>query len=333
MGRTSVATSLAAYFIQRQERVLVVQWALSDSISPLFSLPPIRLETASIPFKSSPEILIPWFPACSPSSQSLSFFSVTNFNTDKTIEEYFVDHLKMKLIHSLVIQNKHVQKLIHAAPGIAELFFLGRLFWLVELAQKEKGISYDRIIVDAPATGHGASLFGIAKAVANLGMTGPLALECERVASLISNPQKTGIIFVTLPEELPVEECIDFLPKVTEKCGYPPLAVCVNQSLSPNLFPQLQAFVSPSQELVYPPWLQSLSQEFQSADSSQELHLFLSALFKRHEYEKKLGSYLESLGIPQMSIPDFNLLFPQKSPLEVIQAMEAYFQGYGGALL
>ncbi len=254
VGRSSVAASLAAYYSQKKEKVLLVQWSLSDSISPIFSSPSAAHKENLVSFS---------FP---PSPQTISFH-VMNYNADEAIQEYFVDHLKMKLVHSLIIQNKHVQKLIHAAPGISELFFLGRLFWLIELSQKEIVSSYDRIIVDAPATGHGVSLFGIAKAVANLGMTGPLALECERVSNLLSNPEKTGIIFVTLPEELPVEESIESLPIVKTKLGFPPLCLLMNQSISNfNFTPsdsqiKLEETVSDDNQEN---WIKSLLESFSS---------------------------------------------------------------------
>ena len=59
---------------------------------------------------------------------------------DEAVREYFVEHLGMKLVYKLIVENNQVRRLIHASPGFEELFFLGRLFWLVELAEHEASV-------------------------------------------------------------------------------------------------------------------------------------------------------------------------------------------------
>lgn len=302
VGRTTVSASLAYHYAQKGEKVLLVQWALKDAISPLFSLPQCSHKESATPHG----------------------YKIMNFSASEAIKEYFVDHLKMKLIYTMVIENRHVQRLIHAAPGIQELFFLGRLFWLVELAEKEKGYSYDRVIVDAPATGHGISLFGIAPAVANLGMTGPLASECERVTKLLMDQKKTGVLVVTLPEDLPIEECYETVPKVTEQLQRPPLAIIVNQSNNPIYFPELK--IAKEDE-----WYLNLKQNLKSDISKDELDLILSSLIKRNiceekllkwsvHYEKQTGNY-----IPIISLPDMNILHKIDLTSNMIKLLTNYF--------
>ncbi len=300
VGRSSLCTAAAAHFSEKGEKVLVVQWSLVDSISQIFQMSAVSHKAKEVLHTSSL------------SHKKWSFFNM-NFEVDEAIREYFVDHLKLKLIYSLVIQNKHVQKLLNAAPGISELFFLGRLFWLVELAEKECGFSYDRIIVDTPATGHGISLFGVAQAVAKIGITGPLALECARVSSLLTNPEKTAVLLVTLPEELPIEETMESIPTIHKKLGFKPTGVIVNMSVRENIFPCLS-----SQE--------SLSASFFSdSPVKNQLKMVLSSLFKRNIFEKKLQEYLLSVNIPHYSIPDFNLLEKDINPKKVIEFMVDFF--------
>ncbi len=282
-----------------------MQWSLSDSISNIFSHVPIGHKEQRIQFCFSPE-------------KGQCHFKTMNFDANEAMKEYFVDHLKMKLLYSIIIQNKHVQKLIQAAPGIAELFFLGRLFWLVELAQKERGVFYHRIIVDTPATGHGVSLFGITKAVANLGMTGPLALECERVTKLLSNEQKTAAFLVTLPEELPSEECMESIPIIKQKLGYNPLFLIVNQSVLPSLYPNLENYLQES-------WFKNLLHSFHSESAKNSLTSLMASIMKRNVYEKKLEQFAQLEKMKLLSIPDFNLTQKESSALQIIKAMTGYF--------
>lgn len=301
VGRTMVSASLASHFAKQGEKVLVVQWSIKDSISPLYSLPQCSHKESLVPHG----------------------YKVMNFSASDAIREYFVDHLKMKLIYSMVIENRHVQRFIHAAPGVQELFFLGRLFWLVELAQKERGYFYDRVIVDCPATGHGLSLFGIAPAVASLGMTGPLATECERVTKLLLDQEKTGVFIVTLPEELPVEECFESIPKVTNQLKRPPLAIIVNQSISPKFFPEINH--AKDEE-----WFFKLKSSFNQIESRQELELILTSLTKRNLFEDKLINWAQNFSaqsnkpLPIISLPDVALLHKVDSPLNIIDSLSNY---------
>lgn len=292
VGRTSVSAALATKFAAQKQKVLVVQWALNDAISPFYSLPPCSHKETSLP----------------------SGFDTMNFNPKQAIAEYFIDHLKMKWIYSLVIENKHVQKFLNAAPGISELFFLGRLFWLIELSEKERGFAYDKVIVDTQATGHGISLFNVAPAVAKFGLTGPLAIECKRVARLLADSEKTGVVFVTLPEELPVEEIMESLPKVTKQLGYKPLSIVVNQSLNSHFFSNLS-------NLVAQDWYRELRMSLNSPQAQEELDGLSALIDKKNLYEEKVVSWAAVQNIPVQFAPDFHFISRQNSPLEIFLAI------------
>ncbi|MGY3805108.1 ArsA family ATPase [Pigmentibacter ruber] len=302
VGRTTVSASIAYHYAQQGEKVLLVQWALKDAISQLYSIPACSHKESFTPHG----------------------YKTMNFSAAEAIKEYFVEHLKMKLIYNVVIENKHVQRLIHAAPGVQELFFLGRLFWLVELAEKEKGYSYDKVIVDSPATGHGLSLFGIAPAVANLGMTGPLAYECERVNRLLLDEEKTGVLVVTLPEELPIEESIETIPKITSQLLRPPLALIVNQSVNIEKFPTFNF----SEDDI---WFKSLLEKLKTDYAQNELKLILSILHKRTHSENKLTSWAKNQkdkknnSLPVVSLPDLNIINQSNSHPQMLELLSSYF--------
>lgn len=302
VGRTTVSASLAQHYAQKGESVLLVQWALKDAIAPIYSIPNCTHKESNTPHQ----------------------YKVMNFSASEAIREYFVEHLKMKLIYNVVIENKHVQRLIHAAPGVQELFFLGRLFWLVELAAIEKGYSYDRVIVDAPATGHGLSLFGIAPAVADLGMTGPLAYECERVNTLLLDSRKTGVLVVTLPEELPVEECCETIPRITEQLQRPPLGIIVNQSVNSKLFPEMNFSSSDH-------WFIKLFDSLNEKKAQNDLNLILSMLHKKNICESNLSKWMQqyseklAYALPLISLPDLNILSYSASRSHLLELLSDYF--------
>lgn len=278
VGRSTVSAALAELYAARNESVLIVQWTVHDAISPQFALPP-RLSHESKQLR--PGI---W---------------VMNFEAEEAMREYFVDHLKLKMLHSVVIENRHVQRLVQAAPGLQELFFLGRLFWLVHLAQQERGTSFDRIIVDAPAMGHGVSLFRISATVASMGMAGPLAVECERVTGMLYDESTVGTIVVTIPEELPVEETLEFLPQIETELGRPPLFVVLNRCFVEE-FPQQE--------------LDGLVTRIQSPAAQEACKTLASDLRKRGLFAAELSAALDKSRTSLLRVLDAHLLFDHLTP-------------------
>ena len=183
--------------------MLVAQWAISDAISPWFDRPPTGYAAAAI----APNL------------------STMNFSAEAALEQYFVEHLGMRALFRAVIANRHVQRATRAAPGLDELMFLGLVMWLTTLARDELGWSYDHVIVDAPAMGHGASLLGMPRVTRALGM------ECARVAEMLRDPARSAAVVVTTPDELAVEETCEFWPRIARELGRAPLAAIINRSV------------------------------------------------------------------------------------------------------
>jgi anion-transporting ArsA/GET3 family ATPase len=209
VGRSTVATALGAALASRGERVLVLEWTVTESIAPWFGLPEVDVE----PREVAPGLF------------------VANYRLDWALRAYFVDHLGLRRFHRHVIDGAYVRRLIEAAPGIAELLFLGQLWWLSTLAAEEAGLRFDRIVVDAPATGHGVSILKLPATLSTLGATGLLALEADRVVTMMGDASWTSAWIVALPEELAFEETLELVPQVTRDLGRRPQLAIVNRSV------------------------------------------------------------------------------------------------------
>jgi Mrp family chromosome partitioning ATPase len=298
-GRTTTAAALGLHFASAGERVLVVQWALRDSLSQLYGLRDATHETRNL----APHL------------------SAMNFSFEKALEEYFVSHLKMRTVFDLVIRNSQVQKLVRAAPGIQELFFLGRLFWLLELAEAERGWRYDRIIVDAPASGHGAPLFRLPRTVSSFGLAGPIAYESERVARLLEDPDRVGVILVATPEELPVQELLELNDVLKVSLGRGPLLGVVNRCVDP-------AFFGGVGQRGDPDWWVSALRALENNSNISRLKEIRVALNRRCEYEDKVVSELEGQGIKTIRIPDAHFIEQNIDSKGVIQASSHAFEKF-----
>ncbi len=208
VGRSTVAAALGLELARRGRRACVFGWTVEDPIGPWFGAPPAGLTPAEV----APGL------------------SVANYRLEDTLELYFVGHLRLPRFHRHVIRSRHVRELIDAAPGLAEVFFVGHVWWLTTLAEKEAGLRFDHVIVDAPATGHGVSLLDLPAVLASLRASGLVAVETERITAMMSDPASTGTVIVTLAEELAEEETAELVPRVTQRMGRPPLGILVNRS-------------------------------------------------------------------------------------------------------
>ncbi|MBL8721790.1 MAG: hypothetical protein JNL79_37735 [Myxococcales bacterium] len=288
VGRSSVAAALGATRAARGERVLVLEWTVAEPIAPWFGLPAAGV----VPVEIAENLF------------------VANYELRWALEAYFVDHLKLRRFHRHVVDGPPMRRLIEAAPGIAELLFLGQLWWLSTLAAEEADLRFDRIVVDAPATGHGASILKLPSTLASLGATGLLALEAGRVHEMMADPAWTGAVVVTLPEELAVEETLALVPQVTHDLGRPPLAVIVNRSVA-DLGAQ-----DPG------PDLEALAARL-SPPARDALATILVDLRARARREQELRA---KLGGPILALEDL-LVGGPITPREVVRALAAHLGG------
>jgi anion-transporting ArsA/GET3 family ATPase len=105
--------------------------------------------------------------------------------------------------------------LVAAAPGGAELIAMTKLWELVQRRRWTRAEPYDLVIVDAPASGHGAALLRAPRTFAEIARVGPIGSQAREVADFLK--RDAGFVIVTTPAELPVSETLqlqDQLPDV-----------------------------------------------------------------------------------------------------------------------
>ena len=72
---------------------------------------------------------------------------------------------------------------------------------------------YDLLIVDAPATGHGLTFLDVPRVVQRAVRAGPLSRHASWVESLVHDHERTLMLPVTLPEDLPVLETQELIDR------------------------------------------------------------------------------------------------------------------------
>ncbi len=90
-----------------------------------------------------------------------------------------------------------------AAPGIDDIVVLGKV------KQLEQSGNYDLIVVDGPAAGHAITFLMAPANLLKLVRSGPIHSQAIDVAQLLTDPGRSQVILVTLPETTPVNEVIE----------------------------------------------------------------------------------------------------------------------------
>lgn len=123
-----------------------------------------------------------------------------------------------------LLHHPSYDSLVDIVPGVREM----AIFHFLE---KKRHDGYDRIIVDAPATGHGIHFLEAPEKSARI-LAGPLRARAEELRALLQDREITDVVLVTLAEEMPVRETME-LARVLAAQGFHVDNVAVNKWLPP----------------------------------------------------------------------------------------------------
>jgi anion-transporting ArsA/GET3 family ATPase len=112
--------------------------------------------------------------------------------------------------------------------------------------------------VDRPSSGHALTLLEVPHTASILFTVGPVSAEAEGIRALLGNRLRTAMVWVTLPEEMPVNETIEFFPRFRQKLDVALDHVVIN-GVSPELlepderdaFSRMQEAVEPGKRDLY----------------------------------------------------------------------------------
>lgn len=204
-GKSTVCAALALAASRRGKRVLVCEVDAQESVAPMLG---------GAPSGSSIREVLP------------RLYTI-NVTPAEAMREYGLAILKFQTIYDAVFENRAVKYFLRIVPSLAELVMLGKI--LKESRAKEDGrCCWDLVIMDAPATGHAVQLLRVPAALVDTIPAGPLRRDAEWMRDLLVDPAWTSLSIVTLPEEMPVNEAIDFDSQVRSILGIPRGVLFVN---------------------------------------------------------------------------------------------------------
>ena len=151
-----------------------------------------------------------------------------SIDPEHAMREYLSDQVGQTM-SGLMTRSRIFTYLAAAAPGMKELLTIGKVWDLAQLDQRRTGDTpYDLVVMDAPATGHGLGMLKTPRVFRDVARVGPISRQAGTIDSFLSDPALTGVVAVAAPEEMPVNETVEFLGALGEEMGMKPDAVVVN---------------------------------------------------------------------------------------------------------
>lgn len=214
VGKTTVAAALGLAATRAGRRVLVCEVGDQERLTASFGLPAAGFREVEI-------------------EPGLHAFSV---NPEDAIAEWLRYQLHSRTLAGLLGGSRIFQYLAMAAPGLAEMVTIGKVWELAQLERKTPSAApYDLVIVDAPATGHGIALLRAPRTFAEIARVGPVNHQAEIVDGFLRDPASTAVVAVSLAEEMPVSETLDLERRLRDGLGIELDRVVVNALLPDRL--------------------------------------------------------------------------------------------------
>ena len=154
--------------------------------------------------------------------------TTVSVDPDEAKREWLRYQLKSRTLAGVLGGSSLFQYLTAAAPGLTELVTIGKVWDLAQLEPRAGGPAFDLAIVDAPATGHGLAMLRAPSTYANIARVGPVGRHAERIDSFLRDSRQTGVLAVALPEEMPVNETVEFERALDRELGMAIDAILVN---------------------------------------------------------------------------------------------------------
>jgi anion-transporting ArsA/GET3 family ATPase len=185
-GKTTVSCQLAEAARRAGKRVLLAETAPIESIAACFERTPRPLGYRGRELRKGLHAL--------------------RIDPHEALADYARIQFGLGTLTDRVLRLETFQQLLEAAPGWRELIILGKIWHLEQKRDTSGAPVYDLLILDAPSTGHGLTFLDVPRVVQQAVQSGPLARQASWVESLIHDRERTLLLPVTTPEDLPVQE-------------------------------------------------------------------------------------------------------------------------------
>jgi anion-transporting ArsA/GET3 family ATPase len=221
-GKTTVAAALALALAAGGRKVLLVEVEGRQGIAQLFDCPPLPYEERRV--------------AVAPGGGDVYALAI---DTEEALIEYLEMFYNLKRAGKAMTRLGVVDFVTAIAPGLRDVILTGKTSEAVRRRDPSGAFVYDAVVMDAPPTGRITKFLNVNDEVSGLAKVGPIRNHADTVMRVVRSPE-TAVHFVTLLEEMPVQETMDGIAELTA-VGLPVGGVVVNMEHPPMLGPDALA--------------------------------------------------------------------------------------------
>jgi anion-transporting ArsA/GET3 family ATPase len=187
VGKTTVAAALGLVAARAGKHTVICEVAEQERLSDLFGVDATGHEEREL-------------------APNLHTVSV---DPELAKEEWLRYQLKSGTLAGVLGGSSVFRYLSAAAPGLSELVTMGKVWDLAQLERRTGGSVFDLAIVDAPSTGHGVAMLRAPSTYASVARVGPIRRQALQIDAFLRDRNRTGVMVVAAPEEMPVNETLD----------------------------------------------------------------------------------------------------------------------------
>lgn len=221
VGKTTIAAALALESAAQGQKTLICEVNTKERIAPLL-----------VGKEAGPEL-----------TQIEPNLWAVDVRPHEAMREYALMILKFESIYKAVFENRLVKYFLRFIPSLQELVLLGKILYHLRDTDDAGKPRFDRVIIDAPATGHAISFLSVPQVILDTVPPGALANDATWMRDLLIDPAMSAVVLVSLPEELPVNETIELADALKTRVRVRPAATVLNAFTTERFTPEQRAEV------------------------------------------------------------------------------------------